>query len=142
MVPGPLAIFNRSTTPATSNNCSSGSKNMKVSALQQQVIVPNDMEDQWRILKNQGLTDTVIGIILSNQQAEKRRSRYHSTQKKNLAWHISENNGSQVQASHIVNYLTEIFSTKKLSLNTIKAYNSASMSSGIGTRYNRELTMS
>ncbi|OMJ28054.1 hypothetical protein AYI69_g2484 [Smittium culicis] len=46
MVPGPFAIVNRSTTPATSNICGSGSKKRKVSALQQQDMVPNGMEDQ------------------------------------------------------------------------------------------------
>ncbi|OMJ27714.1 hypothetical protein AYI69_g2844 [Smittium culicis] len=128
MVPGPFAIVNRSTTPSTSNNCGSRSKKRKVSALQKQDMVPNGMEDQWCVLKNQGLTDTAIGIILSNQRAEKRRYRYYTTQKRFLEWYISKNNGSQMQVSHIVNYFAEIFSTRKLNVNTIKAYKSAIMS--------------
>ncbi|OMJ11507.1 hypothetical protein AYI69_g9802 [Smittium culicis] len=41
MVPGPLAIVNRSTNPVTSKNGCSGSKKRKVSTLQQQDLVAN-----------------------------------------------------------------------------------------------------
>ncbi|OMJ12369.1 hypothetical protein AYI70_g9169, partial [Smittium culicis] len=104
MVPGPLAIVNRSATSPAGDDSRPGSKKRKISALQQQDVVPNGMEDQRSTIKNQGLTDTAI------------------------EWHVSKNNRSPVQASHIVNYLAEIFSTRNLSVNTIKAYKSAIMS--------------
>ncbi|OMJ28172.1 hypothetical protein AYI69_g2354 [Smittium culicis] len=128
MVPGPFAIVNRSTTPATSNICRFGSKKRKFSTFQQQDLVANDVEYQRSSLNNQSLMDTAINIILSDQRSDKRRYRYYTTQKRFLEWYISKNNGSQMQVSHIVNYFAEIFSTRKLNVNTIKAYKSVFMS--------------
>ncbi|PVU85722.1 hypothetical protein BB561_006908, partial [Smittium simulii] len=40
-------------------------------------------------------------------------------------WHMTNNQSTAIQSSHIVNYLAHIFKTKKLSTNTIKSYKSA-----------------
>ncbi|PVU92343.1 hypothetical protein BB561_003884 [Smittium simulii] len=40
-------------------------------------------------------------------------------------WHLTNNQSTSIQTSHIVNYLTHIFKTKKHSTNTIKSYKSA-----------------
>ncbi|OMJ10546.1 hypothetical protein AYI69_g10200 [Smittium culicis] len=125
MVPGSSMHFGRATTSSTSDNADTRSRKRKISALKQQGVVLDGLEDQRSILKAQGLTDNAINIIVSNQRSAKRRSRYYTTQIKFLEWHIDNADGSPIQASHIINYLAEIFIVKKLSVNTIKAYKSA-----------------
>ncbi|OMJ18986.1 hypothetical protein AYI69_g6803 [Smittium culicis] len=125
MVPGSSMHVGRATTSYTSDNGDTRSRKRKISALQQQGVVLDGLEDQRSILKAQGLTDNAINIIVSNQRSAKRRSRYYTTQIKFLEWHIDNADGSPIQASHIINYLAEIFISKKLCVNTIKAYKSA-----------------
>ncbi|OMJ21624.1 hypothetical protein AYI70_g3363 [Smittium culicis] len=114
--------------PSSSNDDNSRSKKRKVPAYEEQEMVINGMEDQRSFLKSQGLEDTAINLIVSNERSAKRRSRYHSTQQRFLDWHISRNQSEPISAHHIVNYLAQEFTTKKLSVNTIKAYKSAIMS--------------
>ncbi|OMJ24123.1 hypothetical protein AYI69_g4742 [Smittium culicis] len=125
MVPRSTEVINSPAITTTSNNGSARSKKRKISAAEQQELVSHGMENQQCILKAQGLSDTAVDIIISNQRAVKRRSRYHSIQQQFLDWHLSNNNTTEIQANIIVNFLAHIFTTKKLSTNTFRVYKSA-----------------
>ncbi|PVU91960.1 hypothetical protein BB561_004095 [Smittium simulii] len=109
VVSGPTEIISCPATAPTGNDGHTRPQKRKISAVEQQELVPHGMENQRRVLQAQ----------------VKRRSRYHSTQKHFLDWHLANNQSAPIQTSHIVNYLAHIFKTKKLSTNTIKSYKSA-----------------
>ncbi|OMJ14759.1 hypothetical protein AYI70_g7694 [Smittium culicis] len=125
MEPRSTEAINSLAITTASNNGSAGSKKRKISAVEQQDLVSHGMENQRFILNAQGLSDTAVEIIVSNQRAVKRRSRYHSIQQRFLDWHLNNNNTAEIQANNIVNCLIHIFTTKKLSTNKIRAYKSA-----------------
>ncbi|PVU95345.1 hypothetical protein BB561_001890 [Smittium simulii] len=117
LVSGSTGIISCSATASTGNDGHTRPQKRKISAVEQQELVPHGMENQRRVLQAQGLSDTAINIIVSNKRAVKRRSRYYSTQKQFLEWHMPNNQSTAIQSSHIVNYLAHIFKTEKLSTN-------------------------
>ncbi|OMJ07790.1 hypothetical protein AYI70_g11963 [Smittium culicis] len=125
MVPIFTDVINSPSITAASRNGSAGSKKLKISAVEQQELESRGMENQRCILKAQGLSDTAVDMIVSNHCAFKSRSRYHSIQQQFLDWYLSNNNTAEIQAKNIVNFLVYIFTTKRLSANTIRAYKSA-----------------
>ncbi|OMJ13406.1 hypothetical protein AYI70_g8515 [Smittium culicis] len=125
MVPISTDVINNPSITAASRNGSAGSKKLKISAVEQQELESRGMENQRCILKAQGLSDTAVDMIVSNHCAFKSRSRYHSIQQQFLDWYLSNNNTTEIQLNNILNYLSHIFTTKKLSENTIRAYKSA-----------------
>ncbi|OMJ20469.1 hypothetical protein AYI70_g4095 [Smittium culicis] len=64
-----------SATCLKNDNGDTRSRNQKIFAIQQQVVVLGCFEDMRSILKAQGLTDNGIKIIVSEQSSAKRRSR-------------------------------------------------------------------
>ncbi|PVU94705.1 hypothetical protein BB561_002339 [Smittium simulii] len=125
LVSGSTGIISCSATSSTANYGHTKPQKRKISDVEQQELMPHGMENQRRVIQAQGLSDTAINIIVSNKLAVKRRSRYHSTQKQFLDWHMTKNQSTAIQSSHIVNYPAHIFKTKKLITNTIKSYKSA-----------------
>ncbi|OMJ25751.1 hypothetical protein AYI70_g680 [Smittium culicis] len=125
MVPISTDVINSPPITAASRNGSAGSKKLKISAVEQQELVSRGMENQRCTLKAQGFSDTTVDIIVSKQCSVRRRSRQYSIQQKFLDWHQSNNNTTEIQVNNILNYLAHIFTTKKLSENTIRAYKSA-----------------
>ncbi|PVU97718.1 hypothetical protein BB561_000340 [Smittium simulii] len=114
LVSGSTGIISCLATASTGNDGHTRPQKQKISAVEQQELVPHCMENQRRVLQAQGLSDTDINIIVSNKRAVKRRPRYHSTQKQFLDWHLTKNQSTSIQTSHIVDYLAHTFKTKKL----------------------------
>ncbi|OMJ13086.1 hypothetical protein AYI70_g8715 [Smittium culicis] len=73
MVPRSTEVINSPAITTASNNGSAGSKKRKISAVEQQELVYHGMVNQQCILKGQGLFDTDVDIIVSNQRAVKQR---------------------------------------------------------------------
>ncbi|OLY83650.1 hypothetical protein AYI68_g2205 [Smittium mucronatum] len=87
VVSGPAGIISITAVSPTGNNGHTGPQKRKISTFDQQTLVSHGMENQLRVLQEQGLSLSVIQIIIFNQKAFKRRSRYHSTQQHFLDWH-------------------------------------------------------
>ncbi|OLY84786.1 hypothetical protein AYI68_g1040 [Smittium mucronatum] len=126
--PRPNETIVQSTIVTTSDNGNTRPKKRKITDVEEQTLVPDSMNNQRKILKAQVSADTAIDLIVSNQRETKRRSRYHSIKQQFLNWNIRNNPSEPVKASHVVNFLAYIFTTKKLLVNKIKAYKSAIIS--------------
>ncbi|OMJ30032.1 hypothetical protein AYI69_g436 [Smittium culicis] len=125
MVPGSPEAISLPTAITTGNHRNTRPEKRKITSIEQQELVSYGVENQRSFLKTQGLSDSAINIIFSNERSVKRRSRYHSTQQNFLEWNLNNNQSSAIQPSHVVNYLAHLFTTRKLSVNTIKSYKSA-----------------
>ncbi|PVU92191.1 hypothetical protein BB561_003967 [Smittium simulii] len=75
---------------STGNDGHTRLQKRKISAVERQELMPHSIENQQLVLQAQDLSDTAINIIFSNKQAVKHRSRYHSTQKHFLDWHLKK----------------------------------------------------
>ncbi|OMJ30025.1 hypothetical protein AYI69_g445, partial [Smittium culicis] len=75
VVSGSTGIISCPAIASTGNDGHTRPQKRKISAVEQQKLVPYGMENQRRILQAQGLSDIAIDIIVSNQRAIKRRSR-------------------------------------------------------------------
>ncbi|PVU91551.1 hypothetical protein BB561_004345 [Smittium simulii] len=115
MVSGSSGSLGVPTAITSSNNDYSRPQKRKVSAIKQQTLVIDGLEDQRRFLETQGLGTYAVDFILSNERRVRRRSRYSSIQQRFLDWGIAND------------IITDI-SAPKLSIiwqSTIKAYKSA-----------------
>ncbi|OMJ08851.1 hypothetical protein AYI69_g10911, partial [Smittium culicis] len=74
VVSGSTGIISCPAIASTGNDGHTRPQKRKISAVEQQKLVPYGMENQRRILQAQGLSDIAIDIIVSNQRAIKRRS--------------------------------------------------------------------
>ncbi|OMJ16497.1 hypothetical protein AYI69_g7822 [Smittium culicis] len=101
MVPGSSMHVGRTANSSTSDKGDTRTRKRKISALQQQGVVLDGLEDQRSILKAQGLTDNAINIIVSNHRSAKHRSRNYTTRIKFLEWYINNADESPIHASHI-----------------------------------------
>ncbi|PVU93748.1 hypothetical protein BB561_003065 [Smittium simulii] len=128
MVSGSIDSVNFSTVIASSNNSCSRSQKRKVSAIQQQTLALDGMEDQRRFLQTQGLGTYAVDFILSNKRRVRRRSRYSSIQQRFLDWRILNKITTDISAPQIINYLSELFIREKLKVGTMKTYKSAILS--------------
>ncbi|OMJ29738.1 hypothetical protein AYI69_g734 [Smittium culicis] len=68
-------VIDCTAAPSSSNDDNSRHKKRKVPAYEEQEMVINGMEDQRSLLKSQGLEDTAINLIVSNERSAKRRYR-------------------------------------------------------------------
>ncbi|PVU90869.1 hypothetical protein BB561_004670 [Smittium simulii] len=67
LVSGSTGIISCSATASTGNDGHTRPQKRKISAVEQQELVPHGMENQRRVLQAQGLSDTAINIIVSNK---------------------------------------------------------------------------
>ncbi|PVU91005.1 hypothetical protein BB561_004608 [Smittium simulii] len=128
MVSGSIDSVDFLTVIASSNNSCSRSQKRKVSAIEQQTLALDGMEDQRRFLQTQGLGTYAVGFILSNKRRVRRRSRYSSIQQRFLDWRILNKITTDISAPQIINYLSELFIMEKLKVGTIKTYKLAILS--------------
>ncbi|OMJ14050.1 hypothetical protein AYI69_g8754 [Smittium culicis] len=101
MVPGSLETISLPTDITTGNHCNTRPKKWKITAIEQQELASYGVDNQRIFLKTQGLSDSAINIIVSKEQS------------------VSDD------LAFVVNYLAHLFTTRKLSVNTIKSYKSA-----------------
>ncbi|OLY77712.1 hypothetical protein AYI68_g8254 [Smittium mucronatum] len=67
LVPRSAESIGQSAIITTSDNSNTRPKKQKITEVEEQALVPDSMENQRRILQAQGLADTAIDLIVSNQ---------------------------------------------------------------------------
>ncbi|PVZ96837.1 hypothetical protein BB558_007238, partial [Smittium angustum] len=127
LVPRPGTVINQSTIIDTVNVGYSGPKKRKIAAIEEQELETHGLESELSALKAQGLSDLVIKLILENNRAVKRKSRYHGSQKEFLNWRITNGQPNPITADQIVNFLADIYVKRQLKPSSIIAYKSAIM---------------
>ncbi|OMJ13042.1 hypothetical protein AYI70_g8756 [Smittium culicis] len=125
MVPGSPETISLTTATTTGKNRNTRPEKRKITAIEQKELVSYGVENQRNFLKTQGLSDSTINIIVSNERSLKRRSRYHYTQQNFLEWSLNNNQSSDILPGHVVNYLAHLFTTRKLGVNITKSFKSA-----------------
>ncbi|PVV02173.1 hypothetical protein BB560_003381, partial [Smittium megazygosporum] len=124
MVSRPMQTVNKTAEHATSISNSTRSKKRKISSPEKQIVENDSLEHQRNTLKNQGLADTAIKIIMSDARNAKRNKLYGLIQQKFMNWREKMGLTGKICSSEIVNYLAEKIAKDKLSASTIKTYKS------------------
>ncbi|OMJ19723.1 hypothetical protein AYI69_g6509 [Smittium culicis] len=125
LAPRPDVAISLTATSFSSDNFRSRSENRKVTALEKQEFELDDLEEQRRFLKTQGLGTYAIDFIVLNRRRVRSRSRYSSIQQRFLEWRISNEISTSIFTPQVINYLAEIYTVDKLKLGSIKTYKSA-----------------
>ncbi|PVU94572.1 hypothetical protein BB559_002962 [Furculomyces boomerangus] len=115
--------------PPTNNpaiiNSNTRSKKRKIAIVDKQSLVSDSLEDQRSILKNQGLSEQAIAVITGNDRAKRRKSRYYGIQRDFLDWRNSNKLPNPITGPQIINFLSKIYTERKLKPSSIKSYKSA-----------------
>ncbi|OMJ12173.1 hypothetical protein AYI69_g9523, partial [Smittium culicis] len=125
LVPRPVEI-NSSTADNTRSICDCPRpQKRKVSHDRQQELVTRAMEDQRSSLETEGYSEHAIRLMEPNQRAIKRRTRNSAIQQGFLDWLETNKDRCNRDTISLINYLSEIYSTKSLKIGTLKAYKSS-----------------
>ncbi|OMJ12307.1 hypothetical protein AYI69_g9457 [Smittium culicis] len=113
------------TANSTSDRGGSQTEKPKVSTHQELGLEFNGVENQRSALKQKCVSNSAIKLILNSQRSVRRRSTYYPIHKKYKDWHRTRYRNSAISVMSVVNYLADIYTESKLSVNTIKMYKSA-----------------